>query len=141
MTACGVGNGSVLPRNPAQERISGLDICCCHAYQSFRDHLDYHGSMEAYAAAKARLFFRPGLKCAVLNMDDAFGAALAKAASPRHGVHVVGYGFKETAGFEIREETINGCCKAENLKTSSCGLDFDVEFDGRRSVELKTAVC
>ena len=56
-----------------------------------RDHLDYHGSMEAYAAAKARLFHWPGLKAAVLNADDAFGAALigqVKAARViSYGVH------------------------------------------------------
>lgn len=35
-----------------------------------RDHLDYHGSMAAYAAAKAKLFRRPGLSLAVVNGDD-----------------------------------------------------------------------
>jgi len=42
-----------------------------------RDHLDYHGDMAAYGAAKAGLFRFPGLGAAVLNLDDAFGAALA----------------------------------------------------------------
>jgi murE/murF fusion protein len=41
------------------------------------DHLDYHGSMEAYWAAKRELFDWPGLQAAVLNIDDAQGAALA----------------------------------------------------------------
>nr|WP_043689241.1 UDP-N-acetylmuramoyl-L-alanyl-D-glutamate--2,6-diaminopimelate ligase [Luteimonas huabeiensis] len=41
-----------------------------------RDHLDYHGDMAAYGEAKARLFAREGLRAAVLNVDDAFGAAL-----------------------------------------------------------------
>ena len=41
-----------------------------------RDHLDYHGTMEAYGAAKARLFRWPGLAAAVINADDAFGATL-----------------------------------------------------------------
>ncbi|MET4678325.1 MULTISPECIES: UDP-N-acetylmuramoyl-L-alanyl-D-glutamate--2,6-diaminopimelate ligase [unclassified Luteibacter] len=43
-----------------------------------RDHLDYHGTMEAYGAAKARLFAFPGLAAAVVNIDDPFGAKLAK---------------------------------------------------------------
>ena len=43
-----------------------------------RDHLDYHGTMEAYGAAKARLFAFPGLSAAVVNIDDPFGAKLAK---------------------------------------------------------------
>ena len=41
-----------------------------------RDHLDYHGDMEHYAAAKARLFAWPDLRAAVLNADDAFGQRL-----------------------------------------------------------------
>jgi UDP-N-acetylmuramoyl-L-alanyl-D-glutamate--2,6-diaminopimelate ligase len=43
-----------------------------------RDHLDYHGTMEAYGAAKAKLFAFDGLKAAVINVDDPFGAKLAK---------------------------------------------------------------
>ncbi|WP_072322045.1 UDP-N-acetylmuramoyl-L-alanyl-D-glutamate--2,6-diaminopimelate ligase [Luteibacter sp. UNCMF366Tsu5.1] len=43
-----------------------------------RDHLDYHGTMEAYGAAKAKLFAFDGLRAAVINIDDPFGAKLAK---------------------------------------------------------------
>ncbi len=43
-----------------------------------RDHLDYHGSMRAYAAAKARLFQQPALELAVINSDDDAGAALVE---------------------------------------------------------------
>ncbi|MEQ8514989.1 MAG: UDP-N-acetylmuramoyl-L-alanyl-D-glutamate--2,6-diaminopimelate ligase, partial [Chromatocurvus sp.] len=35
-----------------------------------QDHLDYHGSMAAYADAKLRLFLMPGLRHAVINLDD-----------------------------------------------------------------------
>ncbi len=42
-----------------------------------RDHLDYHGDMAGYGAAKARLFAWPGLGHAVVNTDDAFGRELA----------------------------------------------------------------
>ena len=44
-----------------------------------QDHLDYHGSMARYWQAKARLFDWPGLQSAVINLDDAQGAALAAA--------------------------------------------------------------
>jgi len=44
-----------------------------------RDHLDYHGSMRAYAAAKRRLFEWPGLQFAVIHTDDDFGAELVPA--------------------------------------------------------------
>jgi len=43
-----------------------------------RDHLDYHGSMERYAAAKRKLF-RPGLRLAVINADDPTGCAIGDA--------------------------------------------------------------
>jgi UDP-N-acetylmuramoyl-L-alanyl-D-glutamate--2,6-diaminopimelate ligase len=42
-----------------------------------QDHLDYHGSMSAYWAAKRSLFQWPGLKSAVVDVDDSHGAALA----------------------------------------------------------------
>ncbi|HVV98283.1 MAG TPA: UDP-N-acetylmuramoyl-L-alanyl-D-glutamate--2,6-diaminopimelate ligase, partial [Rhodanobacteraceae bacterium] len=42
-----------------------------------RDHLDYHGTMQAYGAAKERLFAWPGLAAAIINVDDPFGRALA----------------------------------------------------------------
>lgn len=47
-----------------------------------QDHLDYHGSMEAYAAAKARLFLELGPGAAAINIDDAFGRALVKELAP-----------------------------------------------------------
>jgi UDP-N-acetylmuramoyl-L-alanyl-D-glutamate--2,6-diaminopimelate ligase len=42
-----------------------------------RDHLDYHGTMERYGAAKASLFSRDELVSRVINVDDAFGRQLA----------------------------------------------------------------
>jgi UDP-N-acetylmuramoyl-L-alanyl-D-glutamate--2,6-diaminopimelate ligase len=42
-----------------------------------QDHLDFHGSMREYAAAKERLFTEVGPGAAVLNVDDAFGRDLA----------------------------------------------------------------
>ena len=49
-----------------------------------QDHLDYHGTMEAYWQAKAALFDWPGLQAAVVNLDDP-GAELARTAAA--GVH------------------------------------------------------
>ena len=44
-----------------------------------RDHLDYHGSMQAYGAAKARLFEAADLRHLIINVGDAFGRELARA--------------------------------------------------------------
>ena len=48
-----------------------------------RDHLDYHGTMAAYGAAKAKLFAWPGLAASVINVDDPFGQSLVEAARGR----------------------------------------------------------
>jgi UDP-N-acetylmuramoyl-L-alanyl-D-glutamate--2,6-diaminopimelate ligase len=73
-----------------QGRVSGVRFACALFTNLSHDHLDYHGSMQAYAAAKARLFETPGLQCAVLNLDDAMGRDLAKRMRAR-GVRTIGY--------------------------------------------------
>ncbi len=59
-----------------QYRCTGIRFHTAVLTQLSRDHLDYHGSLEAYADAKRRLFQVPGLQCAVLNAGDAFGREL-----------------------------------------------------------------
>ncbi|MDO1529524.1 UDP-N-acetylmuramoyl-L-alanyl-D-glutamate--2,6-diaminopimelate ligase [Fulvimonas sp. R45] len=61
----------------AQDRVAGVEFEVAAFTNLTRDHLDYHGSMEAYGEAKAKLFAWPGLKAAAINVDDAFGRALA----------------------------------------------------------------
>ena len=60
-----------------ERRLAGLRIHAAAFSNLSQDHLDYHGDMQAYAAAKRRLFDWPHLQAAVLNADDAFGAELA----------------------------------------------------------------
>ena len=62
-----------------QGRVAALAFDVAVFTNLSRDHLDYHGSMQAYAAAKARLFAWPGLRCRVLNLDDELGRQLAAA--------------------------------------------------------------
>lgn len=59
-----------------QGRVSAVDFEVAGFTNLTRDHLDYHGSMQAYGEAKAKLFLWPGLQAAVINIDDAFGADL-----------------------------------------------------------------
>jgi UDP-N-acetylmuramoyl-L-alanyl-D-glutamate--2,6-diaminopimelate ligase len=58
-------------------RLDGTRIRLAVFTNFTQDHLDYHGSMQAYWAAKRRLFAWPGLQAAVLNVDDDHGAVLA----------------------------------------------------------------
>jgi UDP-N-acetylmuramoyl-L-alanyl-D-glutamate--2,6-diaminopimelate ligase len=60
-----------------QGRIDGLDVDIAVFTNLTRDHLDYHPSMEAYGAAKKRLFSLPGIDRYVINIDDPFGHDLA----------------------------------------------------------------
>lgn len=60
-----------------QDRVGAVRFNTAAFTNLTRDHLDYHGTMEAYGAAKARLFDWPSLTHRVINVDDAFGAQLA----------------------------------------------------------------
>lgn len=60
-----------------QNRIAGLSFAVVALTQVTRDHLDYHGTVEAYRAEKARLFTDWPAQVAVLNLDDGLGAELA----------------------------------------------------------------
>jgi UDP-N-acetylmuramoyl-L-alanyl-D-glutamate--2,6-diaminopimelate ligase len=60
-----------------QDRVAGVRFNTAAFTNLTRDHLDYHGTMEAYGAAKARLFGWPSLANRVINVDDPFGAQLA----------------------------------------------------------------
>ena len=61
-----------------EQRLSGTHIDVAVFTNFTQDHLDYHGSMEAYWQSKRRLFAWPGLAAAVINVDDAQGEALAE---------------------------------------------------------------
>jgi len=60
-----------------EHRLAGTEVRVALFTNFTQDHLDYHGGMDAYWAAKRELFDFPGLKAAVINIDDAKGAALA----------------------------------------------------------------
>ena len=74
-----------------QGRLNGMKFDVALFTNLTRDHLDYHGTMEAYRAAKARLFDWPTLQSAVINADDAFGRQLI-AGCRKRGVSVLAYG-------------------------------------------------
>jgi UDP-N-acetylmuramoyl-L-alanyl-D-glutamate--2,6-diaminopimelate ligase len=60
-----------------QGRIDGVRVQTAAFTNLSRDHLDYHGDMASYKAAKAKLFEAEGLNAAVINIGDDFGAELA----------------------------------------------------------------
>ena len=74
-----------------QDRVAGVRFETALFTNLTRDHLDYHGHMEAYGAAKARLFHWPDLAHEVINVDDAFGRDLVQQVD-RGRTRVLGYG-------------------------------------------------
>jgi UDP-N-acetylmuramoyl-L-alanyl-D-glutamate--2,6-diaminopimelate ligase len=101
-----------------QGRIDGVHFEVAVFTNLTRDHLDYHGDMVGYGAAKRRLFERPGLKHAVINLDDAFGRELA--ATLPASVTCTGY------TLEGRVSPRGTTLKGTNLMLGSGGLSFDV---------------
>jgi UDP-N-acetylmuramoyl-L-alanyl-D-glutamate--2,6-diaminopimelate ligase len=59
-----------------QHRVGGIRFACAVFTNLTQDHLDYHASMDAYFAAKARLFTRERTERAVVNIDDPAGRRL-----------------------------------------------------------------
>lgn len=62
----------------SQGRVNGVNFDVAVLSNLTQDHLDYHGTFEAYADAKRSLFMKENLKFAVLNADDPFGIELEK---------------------------------------------------------------
>lgn len=85
-TACAMEVSSI---GLHQGRVAGIRFDVAVFTNFTRDHLDYHGTMEAYAAEKRKLFEMPGISTAVLNLDDPFGVDLAARLKGR--VRTIGY--------------------------------------------------
>ncbi|MDR1661455.1 MAG: UDP-N-acetylmuramoyl-L-alanyl-D-glutamate--2,6-diaminopimelate ligase, partial [Azoarcus sp.] len=94
-----------------------------------RDHLDYHGSMENYAAAKERLFHWPRLRLAVINVDDVFGRELAQRTTAQRVLACTQQG-----GFAERQ----GVVRAEAVEETPGGVRFLLDTPaGRARVETR----
>ncbi|HEV2978364.1 MAG TPA: UDP-N-acetylmuramoyl-L-alanyl-D-glutamate--2,6-diaminopimelate ligase [Casimicrobiaceae bacterium] len=97
-----------------QGRVNGVAFDLALFTNLSRDHLDYHQTMAAYGAAKARLFAWPGLRVGVVNADDPFGQSLIDVARLK-GRKILTYGFGAA--------DIGGA----RLTAMSSGLAFAVE--------------
>ena len=103
-----------------QDRLSGVEFDVALLTNLTRDHLDYHGTMRRYQAAKARLFRWPTLGHAVLNLDDAFGRELAQCWKHKRA-KALGYSFNAPAA-----RASVPCVQGRNLRLSLDGVSFDI---------------
>jgi UDP-N-acetylmuramoyl-L-alanyl-D-glutamate--2,6-diaminopimelate ligase len=118
-----------------QGRLNGVHFDVALFTNLSRDHLDYHGDMERYAAAKARLFDASGLSGAVLNMDDVLGVQIAQK---------LGGGSVARAGYSLHAGVASGAgleffLEAENIRLSQEGLAFDLSSSWGRA-EVSSAL-
>jgi UDP-N-acetylmuramoyl-L-alanyl-D-glutamate--2,6-diaminopimelate ligase len=103
-----------------QGRVDGVHFDVGVFTNLTRDHLDYHGDMASYGAAKARLFDWPGLRAATVNLDDAFGRELFDAVSGK--VRAVGFSSRGAAGASVR---------AEDVQLDGSGIRFLLDAGGQ----------
>jgi UDP-N-acetylmuramoyl-L-alanyl-D-glutamate--2,6-diaminopimelate ligase len=103
----------------SQERVSGCVFAGAAFTNLTRDHLDYHGTLDAYFAEKARLFreLLPPGAAAVLNLDDARIAGLAAELRREGRVRVLGFTLRGAAGAEL---------SASALSSTLSGLSFEL---------------
>lgn len=105
----------------AQHRVAAVRFDYAVLTNLTHDHLDYHGDMSAYAAAKARLFQTPGLRWAVLNAEDPFSHDLCAQLAP--DVKRAFYRLSPEAECEINGELD---ISAAMIEHQAQGLRFDV---------------
>ena len=105
-----------------QARVNGVRFDTAVYTNLTRDHLDYHGTEQAYAAAKARLFATPGLLRAVVNAGDAFGRELLASLADLD-VETIVY----TTSNELFAQNVAGWLRLSELKTTAAGLTLHVE--------------
>jgi UDP-N-acetylmuramoyl-L-alanyl-D-glutamate--2,6-diaminopimelate ligase len=101
-----------------QGRVAGVEFDVAVLTNVGRDHLDYHGDLQSYAAAKRRLFNWPTLRAAVLNRDDAHGLEWAQTLGATTDVTCYGLGSELPA----RHRYVLGV----NLELHPAGLRFEV---------------
>ncbi len=105
-----------------QRRMDELHVDCAVLTNFTRDHLDFHGTMEAYEAAKAKLFDWPGLKHAVVNLDDALGLRMiTRMRTTNSSVKILGYTVDGAKADGI------DCLSASDLRVSQQGTSFQLK--------------
>ena len=114
----------------AEHRLDGVRIAVALFTNFTQDHLDYHGTMEAYWQAKRALFDWPGLRAAVINLDDAFGTTLAQELAD--------------SGLDLWtvscEDGRTARLRASDIRYADDGLVFQLHEAGAPALELRTAL-
>ncbi len=120
----------------SQGRVAGVRFDTAVFTNLSRDHLDFHGDMQAYGAAKARLFKTEGLRSAVVNVDDEFGIEILSAI-PK-GVRAIAYGMGMEKDLGLSRD-LHTSLVANIERVDPAGIELRIESDegkGRLAVPL-----
>ncbi len=103
-----------------QGRVNGVRFKGAVFTNISRDHLDYHGTMDAYVQAKLALLSTPGLAFAVVNLDDAYSEQII-AAVPES---------VQRWQFSVSGKTADSgeCIYAESIRHKTDGIEFDLRW-------------
>lgn len=124
-SACAIEASSI---GIEEHRLTGTRIKVALLTNFTQDHLDYHGDMASYWAAKRKLFGWDGLQAAVLNLDDAKGAELADELAGG-ALDLWTYGLNRS----------DARLSAEDLRHDAQGLAFTLR-EGESRVPLRTSL-
>ncbi len=128
--ACAVEASSI---GIEEQRLAGTRIHTAVFTNLTQDHLDYHGSMLAYGRAKTSLFGWAGLRAAVINVDDAFGADLAADVALRTGTLAL-----DLWTVSMKPANINSArLQAQHITHDNQGMQFTV-VEGNQQLLLAT---
>ncbi|MBV2234886.1 MAG: UDP-N-acetylmuramoyl-L-alanyl-D-glutamate--2,6-diaminopimelate ligase [Sterolibacterium sp.] len=118
-TACAMEVSSI---GLDQQRVDGVHFDTAIFTNLTRDHLEYHGNILNYGAAKARLFELPGIRHAIFNLDDPLGSALAENLAGR-GVRRIGYTLDEDCPHAA---SVDQLLIARDLQVGGQGFSFNL---------------
>ena len=122
-----------------EHRLDGTHIHTAMLTNLTQDHLDYHGSMQAYWQAKQRLFDWAGLKAVVINVDDPYGVELASELALRPGAAALDFWTVSMADDAStgRPLKTSARLRAANIDHNNGGMSFDV-VEGAERLRLST---
>jgi UDP-N-acetylmuramoyl-L-alanyl-D-glutamate--2,6-diaminopimelate ligase len=102
----------------SQHRVAGIPFLIGVFTNLTRDHLDYHGDMEAYYQAKKQLFLSPSMGYAIIHIDDPYGKRLSnELKKERPELEILGYGVNKQA--HIHLHTVNESQEGIELNLTS----------------------
>jgi len=117
-----------------QERTAGMHFDVAIFTNLTRDHLDFHGDMENYEAAKVKLFEWPKLGTAIVNLDDPAGQRLvAHLLTNFPGLPVMGYTLTDAPAVDGVQ-----VLRASNVRSRNAGTEFQLDSPaGAATVKTK----